>query len=142
MLFINKITYLSYIIIIHHIFIPVKSLEQDKKTGGVYFVKLGVKYPIPTRDLLKIYYKNKKITAASAKELDQYETGAAIKLRDGELVSPKGESTVYFISSSLKKPFDSYAAFKGMGFKPENIIYVDKKTLELHTTGEIITLNK
>ena len=84
----------------------------------------------------------KKITAASAKELDQYETGAAIKLRDGELVSPKGESTVYFISSSLKKPFDSYAAFKGMGFKPENIIYVDKKTLELHTTGEIITLNK
>ncbi|KKS40589.1 hypothetical protein A3H03_02480 [Candidatus Kuenenbacteria bacterium RIFCSPLOWO2_12_FULL_42_13] len=121
---------------------PTGTLLQDKKTGGVYFVKLGVKYPIPTRDLLKIYYKNKKITAASAKELDQYETGAAIKLRDGELVSPKGESTVYFISSSLKKPFDSYAAFKGMGFKPENIIYVDKKTLELHTTGEIITLNK
>ncbi len=91
---------------------------------------------------MTVYYKNKKITPSSAAELEQYETGAAVKLRDGELVSPKGESTVYFISSNLKKPFDSYATFEGMGFKPENIIYVDKKTLELHTTGELITLNK
>ena len=121
---------------------PTGTLLQDKKTGGVYFVKSGVKYPIPTRDLIKIYYKNKKIIPLTGKELEKFETGATLKLRDGELVSPKGESTVYFVSGGMIRPFDSYETFEDMGFDPNNIIYVDKKTLELHTLGEAITLKK
>ncbi|HRY63086.1 MAG TPA: hypothetical protein P5267_00550 [Patescibacteria group bacterium] len=121
---------------------PTGTLLQDKKTGGVYFVKSGIKYPIPTKDLLKIYYKNKKINPVTAKELEPYEAGPVIKLRDGELVSSPGDSAVYFISAGMRRPFDSYDTFTGMGFKADNIISVDKKTLELHTLGEMITLNK
>ncbi len=118
---------------------PTGTLLQDKKTGGVYFVKSGVKYPLLTRDFIKIYYKNKKIIPVTAKELEQYETGEPLKLRDGELVSPQGESTVYFISAGIRRPFDSYETFTSLGFKAKNIIYVDKKTLELHTLGATIT---
>ena len=120
---------------------PTGTLLQDKKTGGVYFVKSGIKYPVPTRDLLNIYYKNKKITPVTGQSLEQYENGEPIKLRDGELASLKGESTVYFISAGWRRPFDSYETFTNIGFQAENILYVDKKTMELHTLGEIITSN-
>ncbi len=121
---------------------PTGALLQDNKTGGIYLVKSGIKYPVPTRDLIKIYYQNKKITPLSTKELEKFETGEALKLRDGELVSPKGESTVYFVSDGTIRPFDSYETFTDMGFDPDNIVYVDKKTLALHTLGEAITQKK
>ncbi len=121
---------------------PTGALFQDNKTGGVYFVKSGIKYPVPTRDFLKIYYKNKKITPLDPKELNHYETGAALKLNDGELVSIQGQPTVYFISNGIRRPFDSYETFESMGFKTENIISLDQKTLDLHPLGEPLTLKK
>ena len=75
----------------------------------------------------------------TGKELEKFETGPALRLRDGELVSLKGESTIYFVSGGTIRPFDSYETFENMGFDPVNIVYVDKKTLDLHTLGELIT---
>lgn len=118
---------------------PTGTLMQDKKTGGVYLVQSGEKHPVPTKDILNVYYKNKKLTPVSTSELEQYNTAKPLKLRDGELVGIKGAPAVYFISTGERRPFDSMETFKSMGFKTENIIYVDQKTLELHPIGATIT---
>ena len=40
---------------------PTGALLQDNSTGGVYFVQNGIKQPILDRELINLYYKNKKI---------------------------------------------------------------------------------
>jgi len=114
---------------------PTGALLQDNTSGGVYYVEYGQKAPIISRDLIDLYYKDKKIIAISPTELEQYQKIEPIKLKDGELAVSKTNPTVYFISSGQKYPFASEADFLSLGYKFSNVITVDNKVLELHPTG-------
>ncbi|HDQ15525.1 MAG TPA: hypothetical protein ENN45_00520 [Bacteroidetes bacterium] len=114
---------------------PTGALLQDNSTGGVYYVKNGVKYPIWSKILMKLYYADKKLTAVSPEELEQYPTGGAVKLQEGELVKAKDVPTVYVISAGLKRPIANAETFESLGYKWSNIITLDKKILNLHSTG-------
>jgi hypothetical protein len=118
---------------------PTGGLLQDKKTGGVYFVQNGIKYPIWAKQLLTLYYKTKKIVKVTAEELKQYPTGDPVKFKDGELLKSDKESTIYFISNGIRRPFVSESAFKELGYKTANIIVTTDKLLSLHPLGEVIT---
>lgn len=121
---------------------PTGALLQDKTTGGVYYVQNGVKQPIIARELIKLYYSHKKITPVSPQELEQYTTGEAVRLKDGELATSPDDPAVYFISQGKKYAFASAKVFESLGYKWENIVTVPAKVLELHPTGEMITGSK
>lgn len=121
---------------------PTGALLQDKTTGGVYYVANGVKQPIIAREILKIYYSSKKITPVLPEELEKYDTGSAVILRDGELVVGENSPTVYVISDGLKRPFDSEEIFLGLGYKFKNVIRVSNKVLALHDDGETVKIVK
>jgi len=118
---------------------PTGALLQDKTSGGVYYVQDGAKYPIIARELMKLYYPNKKITPITPAELKNYPTKEPIKLKDGELATSPDNPAVYVIANGEKRAFATTAAFTKLGYKWENIIKVPKKVLDLHTTGEVIT---
>lgn len=120
---------------------PTGALLQDKTTGGVYYVQNGVKQPIIARELIKLYYSHKKITPVSPQELEQYSTGEAIKLKDGELATAPDSPAVYFISNGKKHAFASAKAFTSLGYKWKNIVTVPQKVLDLHQVGEMIVEN-
>ncbi|HPI67391.1 MAG TPA: hypothetical protein PKZ16_02520 [bacterium] len=117
---------------------PTGTLLQDKKTGGVYYVKNGIKYPLIDKKILTLYYANKKIIKTTAEELAKYETGAAIKLRDGELAKSPDAATVYFISDGAKRPIANVETLISLGYKFSMIITVPQKILDLHPDGETI----
>jgi len=117
---------------------PTGALLQDNKTGGVYFVQNGIKHPILAREVLKNYYTNKKLTAVSPEELEQYSTGQAIQIPNGELVKAPDNPNVYFISNNLKRLISSGEVFESLGYKWKNIIIVPQKVLDLHKLGEEI----
>ncbi len=119
---------------------PTGALLQDATTGGVYYVKDGIKYPIWAKNFLKLYFSDKKIIKVKSVELEKYETGLPVKLKDGELVKATDSPIVYIISNGLKRPLANAETFEGLGYKWKNIVIMPAKVLDLHDTGEIINI--
>ena len=114
---------------------PQGRLLQNSTTGGVYFVRDGVKYPLKSRTLLSINFSGWSIYPTAAEELDGYVTGAAVKVQDGTLLK-SDEPAVYVISDGERRPILSGEVFENMGWQWENIVTTDAATLELHPLGE------
>lgn len=108
---------------------PMGALLQDKITGGVFFVQDGKKYPIITKDILKINYPKYHLTAVSPAELDKFERQDPIKIKNGALVKAVNHPTVYVISDGLKRPIVSGDVFERLGYKWENVKLVDPRSL-------------
>jgi len=119
---------------------PAGALLQDKKSGGVYFVQDGLKYPILSKDVMKINYPKYKLISISADELAKYETKGSVKIKDGELVKLKDDKIVYIISDGFKCPIADEATFKKLGYKNENIKIVDGKALSNLDLGNQIEM--
>ena len=124
---------------------PTGALLQDNKSGGVYFVYSGFKYPIWSKELLAINFPKKKIISVKPEELKGWQTGDPVKIKDGELVKTQSNPTVYIISNGEKLPITSEEAFIGLGYKWNQIQTVSDKILSLHPLGkpvDIISTNQ
>lgn len=119
---------------------PTGALLQDKKTGGVYWVKNGQKSPIPDRVFLKTVFKNKKPFPIDPKELAKYQTADPVRFSDGELLKTKDLTTVYVIADGKKRPINSGTVFESLKYKWQNVITVPDKILYLYPDGEILKL--
>lgn len=118
---------------------PTGALLQDKKTGGVYYVIEGIKYPLIDKIFLTAKFKNKKIIKASPEELNQYQTAKPYLFGDGELLKTKDSPYAYVISGGKKLLIASDKVFSDLGYKTENIIVVPSKVLYLYDAGAPIT---
>ncbi len=117
---------------------PTGALLQDKKTGGVYWVEEGFKYPLVDRVLLSTKFANRRIIPADATELAAYQTGAPVKLDDGNLIKIEGSPNVYILDHGEKRLIPSERLFEGLGYKWSNIITVNPQHFELYPFGQIV----
>ncbi len=117
---------------------PTGALLQDKTTGGVWYVKDGIRQPIWSREILKANFQNMQITPASPSDIEKYKKGLPVRFKDGEIVKSKNSPTIYFISNGYKRPIASAKDFEKLGLKWENIITTDERSLSLHPTGEVL----
>ncbi len=118
---------------------PTGALLQNKKTGGVYFVIEGVKYPLVDKIFLQTKFKNKKIIKATPEELEKYATAKPYLFGDGELLKTKDSPYTYVISRGKKLLIASDKVFNSLGYKTENIIIAPSKVLYLYDAGAPIT---
>ncbi len=114
---------------------PAGALLQDKTTGGVWYVKNGIKRAIIDYTILKINFSKHSIAIVDPEELKRYPTQEPIKIKDGELVSSSQVPTIYIISNGEKLPINSPSTFVKLGYKWENVTLVPEKVLQLHPTG-------
>jgi len=121
---------------------PIGELMQDKKTGGVYYVQRNIKHPIFERALLSTNFAYQKITKKSSQMLALFQTGDPVLFTDGILVREIGSATVYIISHGQKKPFVSEDVFTALGFKKDQVIATNGKTLALHPLGDAVDFGK
>ncbi len=117
---------------------PRGALLQDIKTGGVFFVKDGIKYPIWHKIIMEINFPNKKIIKATPKELAKYKKGAPVKLKDGELIKSVLDPRVFVISNGKKRPIANEETFNELGYRWSDILTVNGRILEIHPTGKMI----
>jgi hypothetical protein len=121
---------------------PQGALIQNPENGGVYYVENGVKHPIFSKEILIARFGAKSIVPAKEKELDSYETGEAVTFIDGSLIGMTGSPGVYLISEGQRRPIISESIFLGFGFKWENVIWTNEKSVNLHPLGEALeTIN-
>ncbi len=116
---------------------PAGAIVQNAKNGQVFYVKDGVKYPVPSRDIYKSQFGVKKAIKATAQVMDSYTWGALVGFRDGELVQSKTGGPVFFISNGFRLPIVSVEASKAFGFDKimKNLIKTDEKAINVHPLG-------
>jgi len=114
---------------------PQGALIQNSE-GGVYYVEDGVKHAIYSKEILTARFGSKTIVPAKVDELWSYETGDPVKFTDGALVGITGEPGVYLISEGKRRPIVSETIFLGFGFKWENVIWTNEKSVKVHLLGE------
>lgn len=117
---------------------PQGALIQDPASGGVYYVEDGTKHPIYSKEILTARFGSKTITPAKVDELWSYNTGEPVEFADGTLVGVTGQPTVYLISEGQRRPITSESVFIGFGFKWENVVWTNEKSLNLHPLGDVL----
>lgn len=120
---------------------PLGALLQDKTTGGVYWVQDGQKYPLWSREIMTANFPHRRPLPTTPQELANYQNGAPLKFRDGELIKAHHEPTVYLISHGQRRPFKSAEDFLALGFAWENVITTTPAAVSLHELGEPLTVN-
>ena len=115
---------------------PQGALIQEPTSGGVYYVENSVKHPIYSREILKARFGEKTIVKAKVDELGSYDTGSPVEFADGTLIGVTGEPAVYLVSEGLRRPINDEATFLSFGFKWENVIWTNQKSVELTPLGE------
>ena len=122
---------------------PAGAILQSTKNGMVFYVKDGVKYPVPTSDIYKNQFGTQKTIKVTAAQLDTYTWGAYVGFRDGSLVQNKTGGSVYFISNGYKLPIPTAAAAKAYGFDKimANLIKTNDKSLAVHPEGQALDVD-
>jgi hypothetical protein len=115
---------------------PFGALLRDPKSGGVFYVQVGIKHPLYGPELLSLYFKSRRVQKSTASELEGFTTGEPIGLRDGELVTVTGSQTVYVISDGTRLPIPSATLFEKQGWQWKNVVTVSEKVLELQPLGD------
>jgi hypothetical protein len=120
---------------------PQGALLQDNKSGGVYYVEDGIKYPIIDKEILLASYQDYKITQVSSEELAQYVTAATgVGFKDGSLIKSSSDSKVYVVSNNKRRWVANEYTFSQLNYKWYNIMEVSDKVMALHPEGEILDL--
>lgn len=114
---------------------PSGALLQNKKTGGVFWVKDGVKRPVIDKSLLAINYKNYKIAPVAPDELEKYPSQPPALIKNGTLIRSKENPAVYVISDGTRRPIISPETFEKMGYKWNNVKVVPQNVVDLHEIG-------
>jgi hypothetical protein len=121
---------------------PTGALLQDKKSGGVYFVENGVKYPIFSAEIMKTNFPGKKISAVSKTVLEALPSGDPVKFREGELITSAGTgNTVFVISNGARRPIPSAEVFEKLGYRWDRIIPTTVQAVEIHPLGSALSAN-
>jgi hypothetical protein len=115
---------------------PVGGVLKSQTTDKIYYVESGMKYLIVSEELADIRFSQMTITDADETELEQYELGNPIKLKDGILVKDPDSSQVYVIANGQRRSIPTEQVFNSFGFKWTNVKTITKELLELHELGD------
>lgn len=119
---------------------PTGVLLRDKKSGAVFWVESGKKYPVISLEIMKTNYPGKKLTTVSSLALGNYPSGDPVKFKDGELVtSPEAGGMIYVISNGQRRAVASDDVFKALGYTKDRVIHTSDAALELQPPGAPVT---
>lgn len=117
---------------------PDGSLLRAEGEPGVWLIEDGKKRPIHSMSALKSRFDPEKIIEVNKSDLSEYKKGVPIQLPNYSIIRAP-DSSLYLLVDDTKRPFDSYDAFKKIGFNPEEIIVTNWQTVRSYNTGKSIT---
>ncbi|MDD4272038.1 MAG: hypothetical protein PHF50_04530 [Patescibacteria group bacterium] len=117
---------------------PDGSLLQADGESGVWLLQNGLRRPFLSKAALVSRFDINKIIKINKSDLDKYEKGVPIKFAQYSLIrSPRG--TIFLLVDDKKRGFTSMAAFRKMGFNPEEVVNADWEDINYYTNGSPIT---
>ncbi len=120
---------------------PQGALLQDNKSGGVYYVEDGIKYPIIDKEIMVANYPDYKLTQITTEELSKYVTAATgVGFKDGTIIKAPEDSKVYVISNGKRRWVANESTFNQLGYKWSDLFSVSEKVVRLHPEGQPLDL--
>jgi len=117
---------------------PTGALIKDVLSGGVYYVRSGLKYPIFSKEILNLNFPGQKVIKAAGDELDKYPKGEAIKFKDSALIKSTDSDLVYVISDGKKLLLADEKAFVSRGYLWSKVITTSQAAVDIHPTGPVL----
>lgn len=117
---------------------PLGAIVQEKKSKQLYYAKNGIRYVIPSMDVVEKNFPKKKIITLDVKQLAklEFDQTKVVTFRDGTLLSIKGSPYVHVVSNGMLRLIPTEGVFNTLGYQKKNIIYTTEQTLITIPTGE------
>ncbi|MBI3572627.1 MAG: hypothetical protein HY092_00300 [Candidatus Kerfeldbacteria bacterium] len=120
---------------------PSGQLLQNRKTGGVYFVKDGLRHAIFSKEIFRSQFGLRKAIPTLATLITKYPDGGPVGFKDGELVVSKKGGPVYVISDGYRLPIAGPTAFSAYHFSYANVIKTSDDALSIHPIGPTLSVD-
>lgn len=117
-------------------------LVQLKETGSLYFLKDGSYHAIYDMAIAKANFPALEIERFPAEAMSQYARGEPIRFKDGALIGVRGYSGVYVVEHGKKRRFANEDIFTDLGYKWQNIVWIDGAVADSYPAGEPVYLEK
>src|SRR3989339_487513 len=121
---------------------PLGRVLRVKENNKLYYINDGKYYSITDEKIAKINYPNISVENATAIELANFTPGDPLKLKDGTLFGITGNNKIYVVENGKKRHIASEDVFNGLGYRWENIAWVNEFAGMAHPTGQAIYIEK
>lgn len=116
---------------------PSGSILKTSNKPEVWLIEAGKKRHFANWSAFISRFRQEQIVIATEEELAQYPEGAKIKFANYALVKTKDEK-IYLLVDKEKRPFESLAIFKKIGFNQEELETATEEELAGYTIGKTI----
>lgn len=116
------------------------SLLQDITTGGIFYLKGGIKHPLMSKDLLIERFSGFSMTPLAQDQLALYPTGEPVGFDDGTLIGVRGSSGVFVVADGKRRPIINETTFLSYGWKWQNIVWTNERSVLIHPLGDEIKI--
>jgi hypothetical protein len=122
--------------------VPLGRLIKVKENNSFYFLRGNQYFPIYDKRIAAVRYPNHTAEVVSATELADLVSGPAVLLKDGTLFGIEGENSIYVVEHNKKRHIASEDVFNGLGYKWDNIVWLNTFAGIAHETGQPVYLNR
>ncbi len=120
---------------------PEGVLLQDTTSGGVFFVRNGVKQPLLSHEILTANFPRPQITKVNSSNLKSYITADPLPFPDGTLVGVNGSKEIFVISSGVRRPIKDSVTFVTHGWKWNQVVWTNERSVLLHPLGTVVSVD-
>jgi hypothetical protein len=119
---------------------PDGSLLQAQGDKGVWLVQNGQKRPFTSWGALISRFDPKKILQVKSADLNSFTQGAPIKFPQYAIVRAP-DKKLYLLVDNKRRLFANDAAFKKIGYNPEEIVDATEEEINAYQDGKTLTIN-
>lgn len=117
---------------------PNGTLLKAENQPEIWLIENGTKRHFTSWAAFASRYRLNQVLKASEEEIASYPIGAAIKFANYSLLQTE-DGKIYLIVDKEKRPFDSLATYKKIGFNPEELELASSSELSAYMLGKTIT---
>ncbi|MFA6427382.1 MAG: hypothetical protein WCW16_02965 [Candidatus Magasanikbacteria bacterium] len=111
-----------------------------KETKDVYYIKDSTYFPIADPLVAQINFPNLPVEQGTIAELSGLTRGETLKIKEGTLYGVKGFSEIYVVEGGERRHIASEQVFTGLGYKWENIVWVNEYASDVLENGQALYL--
>jgi len=121
---------------------PQGRLVRVKENQSLYYIKDNQYFPVYDERIASVNYPQLQTEVASAITLGTLISGPKVLLKDGTLFGIEGENSIYVVEHGKKRHIVSEDVFTGLGFKWDNIVWINTFAGMAHETGQPVYLKR
>jgi len=112
----------------------------ESKSGSHHYIKGDEIFFVPQIEIAYSHDPNLAVEPISSSEMVKYNPKGNLLFADGTLMGDKNAKKIYIIENGKKRHIPDEKTFSTLGYKWENVVWVDSLVSTLHKKGESLKI--